>query len=173
MLDIDVRELEHVSVAAFVRRCGDRGLLGGRVLDLGCGLQPYRGIVESAGGEYHGYDRADLPAATVWEDVGDHGLTEGGWDTILCTQVIQYVADPLPWLREIRWALRRGGALVLTGPTNWPEVETADLHRLTLAGAERILKTAGFRVETSERRAQITVARNWKVSLGYGIVGRA
>jgi SAM-dependent methyltransferase len=174
---MDIRDLERDSIRRFVQDAADGGYLRGRVLDLGCGLEPYRSIVVRAGGDYHGYDRPDLPGAVDDAENGSEGLTSvDGWDAILCTQVIQYVPAPLPWLREIRSALRcrkHGGYLVLTGPTNWPEVETADLHRYTLAGIKHTFDLAGFEVVTAGRRETVNLGPGFALSLGYGIVGRA
>jgi hypothetical protein len=169
-----VRELETASIRAFVESCADH--LTGRVLDYGCGRQPYRGIVEHMGATYVGHDRARYPANISGDDIGpDRPLdAEQAWDAILSTQTFQYV----PWLElpELLFsfwtALRPGGKLVATGPTNWAEVQPEDLHRLTRAGVRALVESVGFEVERLESRAEIDLG-GFRLSLGWGLVASA
>ena len=160
----DLRTLERDSIRAFVQKAADEGYLSGRVLDWGCGKQPYREIVEAAGGEYVGYDRSVFPANVGGEDSGPaeplYPFHE--WDAILCTQVVQYLPiarnsgyrDNWP-LVVWEWSasLARGGCLVLTWPICWPLVEEEDLHRFTVSGMKRLLSEAGFEIVRCEVRA--------------------
>ena len=169
----EVRELERSSIRGFVTSCREH--LTGRVLDYGCGRQPYRDIVEYAGGEYVGYDRADFPANVSGEDVGPDydALPVGGFDAVLSTQTIQYHEEPYELLLDFRALLRPGGVLVITGPTCWPEVESEDLFRFTQAGIGLMLREAGFAVLRLVPRAGVSVAPGFDFSLGWGAVGRA
>ncbi len=168
-----VREVERESIRSFVFSC--RGQLDRRVLDYGCGQQPYREIVEAAGGTYVPYDRERFPANVSGENVGEDAplaASRGFYDAILCNQVVQYVPDVYGLLRAFRTALHRGGHLVLTYPTNWAEVELADLHRFTRNGMDSLLARAGFAVERHEERAGIDLG-GFHLALGYGAVARA
>ncbi len=95
------------------------------------------------------------------------------WDAILCNQVIQYIPDPFELLCDMREALRGGGHLVLTGPTNWRELEADELWRFTVAGIRYMLTEAGFDVLRLERRAVVEFAPGFEMSLGYGCLARA
>lgn len=164
---MSLRDLEHDSIRAFLER---HALVfkGRTVVDVGCGRQPYRALVESAGGDYYGFDRADAPGSVVDEHVGGEPMPDE-YEAALCTQVIQYVYDPAEFLRAIALVLTPGGALVITGPTNWPIVEKADRWRLTLAGITALLDEAGFEVVEAEYRAHITWDRE-RFPLGWGAV---
>ena len=117
---MSIRAGETASIRTFLHCHLDK--LTGTVLDLGCGKQPYRAIIEQAGGEYFGWDRSDLPGSVVPDDVGLDGDVElvGEYDTIVMTQVWQYVP-----LRELTLdlslfasgdsLLQRGGWLLATG----------------------------------------------------------
>lgn len=169
-----VRELERASIRAFVESCADH--LTGRVLDFGCGQQPYRDVVEQAGGEYVPYDRAAFPANVSGADVGDEPVN-GDFDAVLCNQVAQYWPHPLDTLWRLRSKVfvhgeRAPGVLVMTFPTNWDEVEAADLFRYTATGMTHLLRQAGWKVERMERRAEITLG-GFRFPLGYGVVARA
>lgn len=165
-----LREREKASIEAFVRAQADK--LGGKTLDWGCGLQPYRSIVEEAGGDYRPFDRTTLPGSTVSENVGDDWplKEKGGYDAILCTQVIQYVTDPRGMLGTLWASLKPGGWLVLTGPTNWPEVEGADHCRFTVSGIAYMLARSFTDVDVASR--DCIEINNFALSLGWGAVAR-
>lgn len=186
-----LRSAEESSIREFVQMAADAGFLCGRVLDYGCGQQPYRNIVEAAGGDYRGYDRASYPASVSEKDHGPSGvLSHFQWDSILCTQVVQYLPlsgtvqfddRPSPTIiRPLEDTLRRfytqlwkqGGRLVLTYPTHWPEVEPSDLHRFTKSGMERLLTEAGFSIIEHVERHAFQHQGIWFIA-GYGVIARA
>ena len=170
---MSLREAEAQSIRAFVQSAADEGYLSGRVLDYGCGKQPYRGIVEAAGGTYYGFDLSYFPASLVEEDVNPHlegvRTTASVSQTILCTQVLQYVPFPSLLLRRFH---EDAYALVLTYPTNWPEVEPEDLHRFTKAGMERLLTEAGFEIIRHDFRHGFQ-HEGVSFTVGYGVIARA
>lgn len=167
-----LRDLEADSIRSFVEYHAH--LLTGNVLDYGAGRQPYRKIVEAVGAHYVPYDRMAYPASTVTTDVGyDSPLADlNVWDAILCTQVIQYVSEPMALLRDFEWALKVGGALVMTGPTNWPVIEIADLHRHTVPGITLMLDRAKFKVDVVFAREHVGFeGEQW--AIGWAAVARA
>lgn len=168
-----ILDLERSSIRSFVESAA--ALLAGKVLDVGCGLQPYRDIVEAAGGHYVGYDRTSYPANVSGENLGPdcEAWTHLGFDAILCNQVIQYHEEPFELLVELRHILTPGGHLVITGPTCWPEREPEDLFRFTQAGIGTLLRCAGFEIVRLEPRAGVAVAPGFDLSLGWGAVGRS
>lgn len=94
------------------------------------------------------------------------------WDSILCTQVVQYLPQGFWFSRNVFHALTRGGHLVMTYPTNWPEVEDADLHRFTKAGMEKLLKEAGFQIMRHDWRHGFQF-EGVSFACGYGVIARA
>lgn len=168
-----IREIERASIRRFIAEQADlyRDSL---VLDYGCGRQPYRDVIENAGGEYVPFDRADFPANVSGSDVGptlEEIESSASYDVVICTQVIQYWREPLKEIRRIWNIIEPGGHLVLTGPTNWPEVEPDDRARYTLAGAVELVTAAGFDVVRSGTRAVVEIS-GWPLSVGYGIVAQ-
>lgn len=170
-----IRELERESIKAFL--VANESKLRGRVLDIGCGLQPYRSIIEGAKGTYIGYDRAGHAGSVVQEDVGDYWDLIDEVDAVMMTQVWQYISigslcEMLERLASGDWSLKRGGWFLATGPTNWPLVEADDLHRFTPAGAKSILASSGFQDIHVEERARIEVGgERWP--LGWQAVAQA
>ena len=148
------------------------------MLDFGCGLEPYRRIVKKAGGVYTGHDGKNFPGSVVAEDVGPSWtqLSTRQFDAVIMTQVWQYV-DPYV-LHSLLYdfsrgvALRPGGWLLATGPTNWPVVENDDLWRLTPSGAEHILDKAGFDEISVAPRFAVKV-ENVSWSVGWQAVARS
>jgi len=169
----DLRSLERVSIRSFVESCGNL-FRDARVLDYGCGREPYADLIASFGARYDSYDDPRLPgfagAPGEWPSWDPDPL----YDVVVCTQVVQYVPDIEEFLQFTSWLTSQSanGHLVLTYPTNWPEVEEADLHRFTKAGMERLLTEAGFEVVRHERRAEF-VWQGETFALGYGAVCRA
>lgn len=170
-----LRELEASSIRRFVQSAADDGYLSGRVLDFGCGKKDYESVITNAGGKYHGYDRKRFPGNVSGKNYGSDNWCGRDWDAILCVQVLQYI--PFGQVEDLiadfaSTLLERGGVLVMTYPTHWPEVEPEDLHRFTKAGVERLLTEAGFTIVRHERRAEL-VNRDGMFALGYGAVARA
>lgn len=169
---MSLRETEAESIRAFVQGAADQGYLAGRVLDYGCGKQPWREIVRAAGGEYLPFDRADYPASLVQEDVGGDELLLGAYDTVLTTQTIQYWLEVEEELSFLRTRINDGGALIITGPTNWPWVEREDRRRYTPTEIKKLLYRARFQTVTvAERPAYQCDGLSWL--LGWGAVAIA
>jgi SAM-dependent methyltransferase len=169
----ELTKIENASILKFLNSVADEGYFKGRVLDYGCGRSPYRRLIERSGGDYHGFDRLDIPEAEWEEEVGLDFVVSNEFDTILCTQVIQYVRDLLRLFKAFLYSLEsRSGILVLSYPTNWPEVEETDLRRFTKAGMAALLTEAGFSILRHERRATIH-STGYEWAFGYGAIARA
>ncbi len=160
---------ENASIRRFVEQAGEDDHFAGDVLDFGCGRSPYRDIIESHGGTYHGYDEEGYEGSG-----GNTGNliipSAGGFSAILCTQVVQFVPNVPSLLFQFRSTLAGNGALVLSWPTAWPEINETDLHRFTHQGMVRLLKAAGFRDITVTRRASFDLGDDVELAYGYGAV---
>lgn len=129
--------------------------VAGTVLDLGCGSRPYEAFFNGrvrrwVGADYpssgHPRSRPDLLA-----DAMRLPLAGESFDTVLCTQVLEHVPEPLDLLREAWRVLRPGGHLVLTAPQyNSLHGEPEDFYRYTKYGLEHLAEKAGFTVKLIE-----------------------
>lgn len=140
---------------------------GSRLLDVGCGCQPYRPWIEHAGLRYSGIDREPEPE-TPCDSTVAWDLTSAPWpypdarfDALLCTELLEHVPDPGGVLRECARVCRPGALMVLTAPFVWPEHEAPhDFHRFTRYGLAALAEGAGFRVEAVHPRG------GWGPTLG-------
>lgn len=160
--------LENASIQAFVESCSE--LFGGKVLDYGCGKQPYREVIEGAGGDYFAYDRKEWTGGSGG-NIGEHpAAASPPFDVVLCTQSIQYWDHPGVELERVHSYLRSGGYLVMTGPGCWPQI--GDYWRFTEKGIEFLLQDKGFVVDRLEGRGDIPGFEGFSLSLGWGVVAR-
>lgn len=157
-----LRDVERHSTRAFLE--DSVAMFDGRkVLDYGCGSQPYRSLIEGAGGAYTAFDSTGFPAhvagpldtLSAVPTFDADAMAHIRYDVVVCTQVIQYVDPPEILLRKIAEHVADGGTLLLTGPTNWPIVETSDLWRFTVAGITSLLKKAGWRTSYAATRGLV------------------
>ncbi len=128
------------------------GQLRGRLLDIGCGAQVYRGLLP-AQVAYCGLDTKDAQARFGYSVPDTHyvegdawGVEDGAFDTALCTEVLEHIPDPAAFLARAHRCLRPGGRLVLTVPfaARWHFIPY-DYWRFTPSGLHLLLTGAGIR----------------------------
>lgn len=118
----------------------------GLILDLGCGYQPYRGLMPKAG-RYVAFDRPGATRMDVGGDAQRLPFRSGVADHVLCTQVIEHVPEPASVLGEIARVLKPGGRLVLTAPLTWGlHGEPYDYYRYTPYSLGRLAEQSGLDV---------------------------
>jgi SAM-dependent methyltransferase len=99
---------------------------GAKALDVGCGRQPFRSLLESRGFGYTGLDtqqNADGSVAFVAPIDGElpAALRDSGpFEFILCTEVLEHVADWAAAWRNLVDLLAPGGRLLITCPFVYP-----------------------------------------------------
>lgn len=122
------------------------GTCEGRVLDIGCGMQPYRHMLRADIVEYVGVDRAgELTRPTLVGTAEDLPVSAASFDVVLCTMLLEHVVDPRRVLAEARRVLKPGGRAILTVPGVWPSHEAPhDYWRFTRFGLEQLLVEQGF-----------------------------
>jgi SAM-dependent methyltransferase len=115
-------------------------LLDGVILDVGCGEQPYRQWMTRAE-RYVGLDTIPGPTVDVVIEPGrPWPLPADEFDGIVCTQVIEHVAQLDLTLAEITRTLRPGGRLVLSVPFIYNEHDPQhDYRRLSRHGVRQLL----------------------------------
>ena len=97
---------------------------------------------------------------THYFEGGEWGVTDGAFDTALCTEVLEHVADPPAFLAQTIRCLRPGGRLVMTVPfaARWHFIPY-DYWRFTPSSLQTLLTEAGFdEVRVQARGNPLTVA---------------
>lgn len=148
----------------------------GKVLDVGCGLQPYRPMLGAGTTEYVGLDReSPMATPTVVGDAMDIPFPDGHFDVVLSTQVLEHVPEPERALREAVRVLRPGGRLILSVPGVWPTHEAPhDYWRFTRHGLERLLDQHGISYDRLVRLGGLwaTVGQMANLELQRGVFRR-
>jgi len=88
------------------------------VLDVGCGEQPMRGLIEKYGGAYIGVDisQNQQGSVAVISSINKVSFHNSTFDLILCTEVLEHVSDTYSLFFELSRLLRPGGIIILTSP---------------------------------------------------------
>ena len=121
----------------------------GCVVDAGCGPSPHRSLMPAA--RYVGVDRTPRPPSGVLGVIGDVTalpLAAGVADGVICTEVIEHVADERELGRELARVARPGAVLLLSSPfVHGLHEQPYDFRRLTSIGLTAVLAESGWVVE--------------------------
>lgn len=118
----------------------------GRVLDVGCGAQPYRDLFPRVE-RYVGLDHPGPRGLDVYGDGLALPFRAGSFDAVLCNQVLEHVPEGAKLMEEIARVLRPGGTLLLTVPLTWDlHLEPSDFYRYTRYGLQYLADKSGLRV---------------------------
>lgn len=132
--------------------------LKGKILDVGCGRGRLRKIINQ-GSEYIGIDSQAGKNVDVVGDVHALPFADGLFDGVICTAVLEHVADETVVLREILRVLKKGGKLILTIPfIHHYHRDPEDYRRLSHVGLEKLLEKNGFiNIKTYRNNGVFTV----------------
>ncbi len=113
----------------------------GRVLDVGCGMQPYRCLIGPDVTEYVGLDRpGPLTSPTHVGSAESLPFDDGCFDVVLATQVYEHLPQPELAITEAVRVLAPGGRLIFTVPGVWPTHEAPhDYWRFTRHGLRALV----------------------------------
>jgi SAM-dependent methyltransferase len=149
--------------------------LSGRVLEIGCGAQPYRHLIPE-GCNYQGLDWEKSEeyfhyrtTDTVYYEGGQFPFADGTFDYLFHTEVLEHVYQKELFLSECKRILKPGGQMFFSIPFQARyHYIPFDYWRFTPASLEKLLTQAGFiEIEIICRGNDITVAAYKIVSLVY------
>lgn len=140
--------IQRAPIARAVRDLAASLPSGARVLDAGAGDAPYRPLFAHCDyrtQDWPGSVHDGAQAADVIADLHALPPGTGPFDAILCTEVLEHVADPARVLGELHRVLEPGGVLLVTVPfVGALHEEPFDFRRPTSHGLEHLLHAAGF-----------------------------
>jgi SAM-dependent methyltransferase len=125
----------------------------GSLLDIGCGVMPYRELLTAQPSGITQYIGMDLGSHGIYKkvppDIEWDGrtapLADASVDNAMAIEVLEHCPDPIAVLREAHRVMKPGGTFFFTVPFLWPLHDVPyDEHRYTPFAMERMLKDAGF-----------------------------
>lgn len=119
----------------------------GDILDIGCGNKPYKQLFLNSAGRYVGCDvvQSSLNTVDIICEANNVPLQDGTFDTILCTQVLEHVSDPVSVMGEAHRLLKHGGVYIISVPFCWElHEEPYDFFRYSKYGIRALLEKSGF-----------------------------
>lgn len=156
------RRLSNSDLLAFNLRNRDRWIArqaaavppGSRVLDVGAGSAPYRGLFVAC--DYKTQDFAELKneqlrnggygSIDFVSDASSIPVPDSSFDVVLCTEMLEHVPEPISVVREFGRIVAPGGRLILTAPLG-SGIHQEPYHfygGYTPYWYRRFLKQAGF-----------------------------
>lgn len=125
----------------------------GRLLDLGCGNQPFRVWYEPMVKEVVAADAAPIPGVVQIDLSAPLPFEDASFDTIMCTQVLEHVENVENATAEIARVLRPGGHALITVPFLYPLHEAPyDYWRFSHYGLRSLLTRHGLEVVSLDAR---------------------
>jgi len=145
------------------------GELSGDLLDVGCGIMPYRDLLTQPPGRVSRYVGLDLEDCLYQPDQSPDLRWDGktipseneSFDCILMIEVLEHSYSPEELLRETARVLKPGGKLFFTVPFIWPTHDSPhDFWRIAPHAMKALLENAGYEVTKME------VLGGWSAALG-------
>lgn len=130
-----------------------KNVFSGKLLDIGCGVMPYKNIIYKNNPKLTSYTGLDLQdsnfhdtqIADVQWDGTNIPFAENEFDCMLATEVLEHCFEPIETLKEMHRVLKPNGNLFFTVPFIWPLHEVPyDAYRYTPYSLKLILEKAGF-----------------------------
>lgn len=130
----------------------------GSVLDIGCGRQKLKKLVEKKGLLYTSLDHPTIykrqrstVMPNILADITSIPLLEGSVDSVLFLMVLAHLPNPDKGLMEIYRILKKGGKVFISTVENYPAHDLPDDYfRYRLPGIISLCKRAGFKISDSD-----------------------
>jgi SAM-dependent methyltransferase len=153
----------------FIRKNLKKGIaefasnLNGKVLDVGCGLKPYKSLFTNASSytgidiENPGHDHSK-EEIDCYYDGRNIPFANASYDGAFCSEVLEHVFEPEPFIKEISRVIKPEGLLLLTVPFVWNEHEMPyDFGRYTSGGLKELIMRNGFTVISTKKTGHFTL----------------
>jgi SAM-dependent methyltransferase len=122
----------------------------GRLIDIGCGDKPWSAIfaphvIEHIGVDHQAPSGSEPREVDIVAGAYSVPLPDESADTILLTEVLEHLEEPVRALEEAHRLLRPGGAVILTTPLIFPvHGAPRDFFRYAPDGIRYVMREAGF-----------------------------
>ena len=109
------------------------------VLDIGGRIQPYRNLIAKQIQRYIAVDLRSTPLVSIVARGEQLPLCQSRFDLVICTQTLEYIAQPSFVIAEIYRVLKPGGALLLSVPSVYPTDSAEECWRFLPGGLRHLL----------------------------------
>lgn len=125
--------------------------LKGRLIDIGCGIKPYKELLSSYVEEHIGVDLEDSIHGKSEIDIFGTAykipVTSDSFDSVICTAVLEHLEEPELALKESYRVLKKGGYAIYSVPFIWHlHEEPRDFYRYSKHILEYLFNKTGFEV---------------------------
>lgn len=125
--------------------------LRGRLIDIGCGIKPYRTLLAPHVQEHVGVDHEeslhDRSAVDLTGTAYSIPAPDGSFDSALCTAVLEHLEEPEHAIRECWRVLKPGGVAIYAAPFIWHlHEEPRDFYRYSEHGLKYLFEKTGFEI---------------------------
>lgn len=138
-------------------------VLHGDLLDLGCGNCPYEPWYSTLVDSVAAIDPAPGAGGNIRAMADEVPIRSTSMDVVLCTEVLEHVANIEGSMKEIFRVLRPGGHALVTVPFLYPTHEAPyDFQRLTYIGLRGLVTRHGFEVlDSAAQGGPLTLTASW------------
>jgi SAM-dependent methyltransferase len=137
------------------------------ILDLGCGVKPYRSLFPSIE-KYVGLDIEDNDQVDVVALNWELPFEADEFDALISTQVLEHTAKITETVNEIRRVVKSGGLIYISVPLTFPEHGIPhDFYRFTRYGLREVFKDFEIISIIPHNGYLATLLRLWNVFLIY------
>lgn len=131
---------------------GCKSLFSGKLLDAGCGEKPYSLIYNDLVEESIGCDvptcKHNQNCIDIFATIDKLPFLNEEFDTILCTNVLEHVANAEDGFAELSRILKKDGNIIISVPFLYPVHEAPyDFYRYTQYGIIHLLEINNFEVK--------------------------
>lgn len=119
----------------------------GILLDIGCGNMPFRSLIIPVAKQYDTLDIEERTSGVTY--VGDIQnmimIPDKKYDSAVCFEVLEHVANPFTAVKEINRILKTNGYLIFSVPhLSRIHEKPNDYYRYTKYGIKHLFEQAGF-----------------------------
>lgn len=94
------------------------------------------------------YDNSDFDKGIKFIDGKKLDSLNNVYDIVFCANVIEHVARPWIWIKELVRVTKKGGKVIILGPINWGYHESPlDCWRVFPDGMRILLTDSGLKIE--------------------------
>lgn len=148
--------INDVSIDGFIEQSLIQIGSTGRLLDLGCGKQPYRHHYAGRCEQVVSADYSVRSKIDVRLSATALPFPDASFDVVLFSEVLEHVDEPARAVSEIARVLKPGGRLLLTVPFNFMQHEIPYDHtRYTQFGLSALLRRHGLRLAYLSQRGSL------------------